>query len=111
MILIIWEYRVKPEYAGEFETLYSPRGEWVHLFSKHAGYLHTELLKKKGNRIPTLLLTGGVPKMITTNFFSLPKKSMTALMPCVLPSHYRKLNSGYLKNEWQIDGYIFHTVF
>lgn len=48
MILIIWEYRVKPEYAGEFETLYSLRGEWVHLFSKHAGYLHTELLKKKG---------------------------------------------------------------
>ena len=46
MILIIWEYKVKPECTRAFEELYGHHGEWVLLFNRFAGYLGTELLKK-----------------------------------------------------------------
>jgi heme-degrading monooxygenase HmoA len=41
----LWEFRVRPERAAEFETAYSPRGAWAALFTKSPGYLGTTLLK------------------------------------------------------------------
>jgi heme-degrading monooxygenase HmoA len=48
MILIVWEYRVKPERTEDFEIIYGPNGEWVNLFRRYPGYLNSELLRKKG---------------------------------------------------------------
>jgi len=39
----IWEYRVRPERAGDFERAYGPEGDWATLFRRAPGYLRTEL--------------------------------------------------------------------
>ncbi len=39
----IWEYRVAPGAAQEFEGMYGPGGGWAALFRRHPGYLRTEL--------------------------------------------------------------------
>jgi heme-degrading monooxygenase HmoA len=39
----IWEYRVRPGRALDFERAYGPTGPWVSLFKNTAGYLRTEL--------------------------------------------------------------------
>jgi heme-degrading monooxygenase HmoA len=44
MYIIIWEYQIMAERAGEFERMYSATGEWAKLFRKSRGYLGTELL-------------------------------------------------------------------
>jgi heme-degrading monooxygenase HmoA len=44
MYVIIWEYRVKPGRAADFEEIYGESGQWVELFQKGKGYLGTELL-------------------------------------------------------------------
>jgi heme-degrading monooxygenase HmoA len=41
--MIIWEYVVKPGMEKCFEESYGPIGEWVQLFARGEGYLHTEL--------------------------------------------------------------------
>ena len=40
----IWEFRVEPSAAAQFEFEYGPRGAWVALFSSAPGYLETLLL-------------------------------------------------------------------
>jgi heme-degrading monooxygenase HmoA len=45
MHVIIWEYQVRRGNESDFEKIYSPRGEWVELFKRGAGYLGTELLR------------------------------------------------------------------
>jgi heme-degrading monooxygenase HmoA len=44
MHAIVWEFRVKPGAAAEFERHYGPAGTWVSLFRKAAGYHETLLL-------------------------------------------------------------------
>jgi heme-degrading monooxygenase HmoA len=39
----IWEYRVRPERALDFERAYGPTGPWVALFRRAPGYQRTEL--------------------------------------------------------------------
>ena len=43
----VWEFRVPPEKAGEFERHYGSAGTWVQLFSRAAGYRQTLLLKDR----------------------------------------------------------------
>ena len=45
MVVIIWEYRVKPERVPEFEAIYGEHGVWAELFQKGGSYLGTELLR------------------------------------------------------------------
>ena len=44
MYVSIWEYRVKPGRAADFEEIYGEGGQWVELFQRGKGYLGTELL-------------------------------------------------------------------
>ena len=44
MILIVWEFRVQPGQAAEFERAYGPEGDWARLFRQSPGYRGTELL-------------------------------------------------------------------
>lgn len=39
----IWAFRVVAGCESRFEGLYGPEGEWVQLFRKGEGHLHTEL--------------------------------------------------------------------
>ncbi len=39
----LWEYRLRPDLASEFEKVYSPEGTWAALFRRHPGYVRTEL--------------------------------------------------------------------
>jgi heme-degrading monooxygenase HmoA len=41
----LWEFRVRPERAAEFENAYSPSGAWAALFAKSEGFLGTTLLR------------------------------------------------------------------
>jgi heme-degrading monooxygenase HmoA len=41
----LWEFRVRPERAAEFEREYSPGGAWAALFAKSDGFLGTTLLR------------------------------------------------------------------
>jgi heme-degrading monooxygenase HmoA len=45
MLHIIWEFRVKPGRATDFELHYGPTGTWAQLFGGSAGYRGTELLR------------------------------------------------------------------
>lgn len=45
MYIILWEFEIVPQRAAEFQSIYSPQGEWARLFSQSPGYLGTELLE------------------------------------------------------------------
>jgi heme-degrading monooxygenase HmoA len=45
MFVRIWQFRARPEKAGEFQTVYGSSGAWAQLFGRAAGYLGTELLE------------------------------------------------------------------
>ncbi|MGA8037270.1 MAG: antibiotic biosynthesis monooxygenase [Candidatus Acidiferrales bacterium] len=45
MLSTLWEFRVRPERAAEFESAYSSRGAWAALFAKNDGFLGTTLLR------------------------------------------------------------------
>jgi heme-degrading monooxygenase HmoA len=44
MHVILWEFEVDAEKAGDFIAAYGPNGAWTQLFRQAAGYLATELL-------------------------------------------------------------------
>jgi len=45
MIVIVWEFRVRPGREAEFERAYGPEGDWARLFRRSPGYRGTELLR------------------------------------------------------------------
>lgn len=45
VIVIVWEFRVHPGQAAEFERVYGPEGDWARLFRRSPGYRGTELLR------------------------------------------------------------------
>ncbi|HKC72071.1 MAG TPA: antibiotic biosynthesis monooxygenase [Terriglobales bacterium] len=49
MYIIVWEFIIRAERAGEFEAIYGPQGDWARLFAKTEGYRQTQLLRDTGN--------------------------------------------------------------
>ena len=45
----IWAFEVKSGREADFERAYGPDGDWVTLFRRAPGYLHTELLRDTEN--------------------------------------------------------------
>jgi heme-degrading monooxygenase HmoA len=45
MLVVIWEYDVRPGMEDAFESLYGAGGEWAALFREHEGFIGTELLR------------------------------------------------------------------
>jgi len=45
MLVIAWEFRVRPERLSEFLSAYAPGADWDLLFRRGEGYLSTELLR------------------------------------------------------------------
>ena len=45
MLVIVWEYKVKPERIEDFEGFYGPDGPWGRLFRGNPGYVSTTLMK------------------------------------------------------------------
>ena len=45
MLVIVWEYRVRPERAEDFEALYRPDGQWADLFRNAPGFVSVTLMK------------------------------------------------------------------
>lgn len=45
MIVIVWEYQVRPGSERAFEALHGPDGAWAGLFRGQPTYLGTELLR------------------------------------------------------------------
>ena len=45
MLVMVWEYRARPESAEEFESFYRPDGPWSALFRESPGYISTTLMK------------------------------------------------------------------
>ena len=43
----IWEFRVRPEAAPDFERIYGSGGDWVQLFRRSEGFIETLLLKDR----------------------------------------------------------------
>ncbi len=41
----LWEYRVRPEHAADFERVYGPAGDWARLFRSAPGYIETALCR------------------------------------------------------------------
>jgi heme-degrading monooxygenase HmoA len=51
MLVIVWEYEVKPDRIDDFESFYRPDGPWTSLFRSSPAFLSTTLMKdlrKKG---------------------------------------------------------------
>src|SRR5579864_3209629 len=49
MYIIVWEFIIRAERAGEFEAIYGPQGDWAQLFAKAEGYRETQLLRDTSN--------------------------------------------------------------
>jgi len=45
MFVILWQFDISDEKAGEFEAAYGAAGTWAQLFKRSPEYLGTELLK------------------------------------------------------------------
>jgi len=45
MMLIVWEYMVRPDRVEEFESLYRPDGPWIELLKKSPGFVSTTLMR------------------------------------------------------------------
>lgn len=45
MMLLVWEYMIRPDRVEEFEALYRPDGPWVELFKRSPGFLSTTLMR------------------------------------------------------------------
>jgi hypothetical protein len=45
MLVVVWEYRVKPERVGEFESFYRSDGPWGELFRGSPAFISTTLMK------------------------------------------------------------------
>ena len=45
MLVIVWEYMVKPEMVAEFEDVYRPDGAWGVLFREAPGFVNITLMK------------------------------------------------------------------
>jgi quinol monooxygenase YgiN len=45
MLVVVWEYRAKPERADEFESFYRPDGPWGELFRDSPAFVSTTLMK------------------------------------------------------------------
>ena len=45
MLVIVWEYRAKPERVEDFESFYRPDGPWVKLFHEAPGFVSVTLMK------------------------------------------------------------------
>ena len=53
--VIIWKYRVKPEFVDRFAEAYGPNGDWVAFFGSGTGYIRTDLIKtEEPNTFATL---------------------------------------------------------
>jgi heme-degrading monooxygenase HmoA len=51
MYVIVWEFIIREECAGEFEAIYGPQGEWARLFATSEGYQETQLLRDTTNAL------------------------------------------------------------
>ena len=49
MLLVLWEYEVKPDAIDEFESLYRPDGAWGDLMRQGAGFVSITLWRDRGN--------------------------------------------------------------
>lgn len=45
MLGIVWEFRVRPERAAEFERRYAADGDWARLFRRAPGFRFTSLAR------------------------------------------------------------------
>jgi heme-degrading monooxygenase HmoA len=45
MLLILWEFVVKPDRVEDFEAIYREDGAWAELFRESPGFVSTTLLK------------------------------------------------------------------
>jgi len=45
VLILVWEFRVRPERLSDFLSAYAPGGDWDLLFRRGEGYLSTELLR------------------------------------------------------------------
>lgn len=45
MLVVVWEYRARPERVEEFESFYRPDGPWVELFRRSPAFISTTLMK------------------------------------------------------------------
>ena len=52
--VIVWEFRVRPDKAAEFQEKYGPEGAWARFFRGSAGYIRTELVRDVDFRFLTL---------------------------------------------------------
>ena len=49
MLVVVWEYRVKAERVGEFESFYRPDGPWGELFRGSPAFISTTLMRDLRN--------------------------------------------------------------
>ncbi|HET9325577.1 MAG TPA: antibiotic biosynthesis monooxygenase [Candidatus Eisenbacteria bacterium] len=45
MLVVVWEYRAKPERVDDFESFYRPDGPWGELFRQSPAFVSTTLMK------------------------------------------------------------------
>lgn len=66
--LIVWKYKIKPEYQGKFEFEYGSSGTWNSIFSKSKNYIGSFLHKSETDSDSYLLIDFWTNKEFYENF-------------------------------------------
>ena len=48
MYVVVWQFRVRPEWVPEFERAYGAEGDWAQLFTRSPGFIRTDLWREPG---------------------------------------------------------------
>jgi heme-degrading monooxygenase HmoA len=79
MYVIVWEFIIRAEYAGEFEAIYGPQGDWARLFTKGEGYRETKLLRDTSNPLRYITLDFWTSQAAYERFRSAHERDYMAL--------------------------------
>ena len=55
MLLVLWEYRARPERIEDFESFFRPDGPWRALFRESPGFVSSTLMRDLNDRTRFLI--------------------------------------------------------
>ena len=79
MYVIMWEFIVRADCAGQFEAIYGRQGDWATLFAKAEGYRETQLLRDTTNALRYVTLDFWTSQEAHERFWHEHEREYTAL--------------------------------
>ena len=68
MLVVVWEYRARPERVQEFESFYRPDGPWSELFRECPAFISITLMKDLRDPLRFLVADRWTSEMVYEEF-------------------------------------------